>query len=247
MTNETRELLYNKTADQITQRERDYLNDIDIKDYKNFLTKGTGFSIIGAWIFSSIFILVATGTFQLLPLLFSSIIGGLFAFMLCGALYLSAPSLKRLGLTRKEWKELKKSKRIKKINEIVNEFDYNRRLEMHKTNERLDEIISKHTYRPINAEANVENSEQVQEDNLSLVMKLTEKLSTEEKSTLITKLINEKDTNAQVENIDDRVEETPREKDYLKSDILPYDELDEDIIADIESVSLKIKDIINDQ
>ena len=118
---------------------------------------------------------------------------------------------------------------------------------MHKTNDRLDEIVSKHTYRPINAEANVENTEQVEEDKLSLIMKLTEKLSTEEKSTLITRLINEKNTNAQVENIDDRVEETPRERDYFKSDNLPYDELDDGLVADIESVISNIRDIINNQ
>lgn len=218
MTNETRELLYNKTADQITQRERDYLNDIDIKDYKNFMVKGTGYSILGACLLANIFLPILTGTFQLLPLLFSTIVGGLFGFMLCGALYLSAPSLKMLGLTRKEWKELKKTKRIKKINEIVNEFDFNRRLEMHKTNERLDEIISKHTYTPINAEANIDNTEQIQEDKLSSIIKLTNKLSNDEMSTLITKLINEKNATAQVENVDDRVEESYREQDFLKDD-----------------------------
>ncbi|MBR2969864.1 MAG: hypothetical protein IKC49_02290 [Clostridia bacterium] len=217
MTNETRELLYNKTAGEITTKERDYLDKIVIRNNITFQGKGIFLSALSAIILGNIGIAIVAKTFLLLSSLFATCIGLAFGLVMGGALYLSAPSLKRLGLTRKEWKELKKSKRIKKINEIVNEFNYNRRLEMHKTNDRLDEIVSKHTYRPINAEANVDNTEQVKEDKLSLIMKLTEKLSTEEKSTLITKLINQKDVSVESEISDDRVEETPREKDYLDS------------------------------
>ncbi len=217
MTKENRELLYNKTADQITQTERNYLNRIAVKDNLTFQAKGIGLSAISAGILANILLPIITGGFQAFLLALTSVTVVLFTVAMSGALFLSAPSLKMLGLTRKEWKELKKTKRIKKISEIVNEFDFNRRLEMHKTNARLDEIITENSYRPINAEANIDNTEQVQEDKLSSIIKLTDKLSDDEKSTLITKLINERDTTAQVENVDDRVEETPREKDYLAS------------------------------
>ncbi|MFQ6752701.1 MAG: hypothetical protein ACLRFL_04000, partial [Clostridia bacterium] len=146
MTNETRELLYNKTADQITQRERDYLDSIIIKNNITFHAKGIFFSSLFAVLSGNILITAIAKTFLLFESLFTTFLGLAFGLVFGGALYLSAPSLKRLGLTRKEWKELKKSKRIKKINEIVNEFDYNRGIEISEANALLDEIITNHTY-----------------------------------------------------------------------------------------------------
>ena len=91
MTNETRELLYNKTAGEITTKERDYLDSIIIKNNITFHGKGIFFSSLFAVLLGNILIPAIAKTFLLFESLFATGIGLAFGIVMGGALYLSAP------------------------------------------------------------------------------------------------------------------------------------------------------------
>lgn len=140
MTQETRDIIYNKKAEELNKDEVGYINILLNKKWAK-----TNF-----W-FLSIF-----GTLAgfLLPLILSPLlivelnviapfITGMGAFIgitLGGMFYSTTPSLKGLGLTRKDWKELKKSKRLKELKQVVKEYNQSLKADLDILNEQEAEI-----------------------------------------------------------------------------------------------------------
>lgn len=142
MTQEIRDVIYNKTAEQLNKDEVDYI-------YSLLKKKSAGFTFWFAAIVSPLMgILVplvlnlplgTTATyFDALPV--TTILGTFAGLLLGGMVHSMAPSLKSLGLTRKEWKELKKSGRLKELDKLVKLYEQSDKSYLDNLTEREVEI-----------------------------------------------------------------------------------------------------------
>ena len=127
MTQETRDIIYNKKA-ELNKKDIDYINKLIIKDDNNFLIKET-FIVTPLAFFSLPLIFGLLGLIILNPailcvmLVTGFVVGGLLA----SAMSVRNKSLRELGLTRKDWKELKKSGRLKELKQVVKEYNQSKK------------------------------------------------------------------------------------------------------------------------
>ena len=142
MTQETRDVLYNKQVDELNKQDVKYIDKLICKDGNDFFIKET-LILTPAIFFIMPLILGLCGLIinpVVLGILTATgfIIGGL----LGGTLNVKNYSLKELGLTRKDWKALKKSGRLKELKQIVKEYDKSLKSELDNLYEREAKITA---------------------------------------------------------------------------------------------------------
>ena len=128
MTQETRDILYNKQAQELNKNDAKYIDKLISKNVNDCIIKRT--IILAPVLFFIVpFIFGVLDLIFINPILLSvygatgAIVGGLLA----GAMNTSNYSLKSLGLTREDWKELKKSGRLKELKQIVKEYNQSKK------------------------------------------------------------------------------------------------------------------------
>lgn len=144
MTQEIRDVIYNKTAEQLNKDDVNYI-------YSLLKKKSAGFNfwfaaivspLMGVLVPLALYLPLSLNTvatyFEVLPV--TTILGTSTGLLLGGMVHSMAPSLKSLGLTRKEWKELKKSGRSKELDKLVKMYEKSDKSYIDNLNERKDEI-----------------------------------------------------------------------------------------------------------
>ncbi len=123
MTQETRNVLYNKQAHELNKDEVDYIYSLLRKKRAkfNFWFISIMAPFMGLIVPLALAYPLATSFIQYLPV--TTILGASTGLLLGGMIYTMEPSLKSLGLTRKEWKELKKSRRLKDLDKLVKLYE----------------------------------------------------------------------------------------------------------------------------
>lgn len=142
MTQETRDILYNKQAHELNIDEVEYINLLLKKKWarSNFLFSAVFGTLAGFLLPLILSPLLIVDLNSILPII--TIMGGVTGGLLGGMVYSMAPSLKFLGLTRKEWKELKKSGRLKELKQIVKLYEQSDKSYLDDLAEREEEISS---------------------------------------------------------------------------------------------------------
>lgn len=147
MEDNIREVLYEKTAEKLTIEDRNYLNDIIYRNYQVKAAKGLALGSILAVVLTVFGIQIASNVYSPTLTYISYGVGLGFAGAMGLPTYFSASSLKKLGLTSKDWRELQKSNRIAKLKEIVEDYDQQYYKEV---NEKIDGVVentNKKTYK----------------------------------------------------------------------------------------------------
>lgn len=143
MTQENRDVLYNKQAHELNKKDANYIDKLMLKKDNNFFIKETFIVPPLAFILVPILMsLIGFFSLNLVTLTIMGVVGTLMGGILGGALSLKNISLKSLGLTRKEWKELKKSGRLKELEQILKEYDKSLKSDLDNIYEREEEISS---------------------------------------------------------------------------------------------------------
>ena len=142
MTQEIRDVLYNKQAHELHKNEVDYIYSLLKKKFArfNFWFTAIVSPLMGVLVpLTLYFPLSTTATyFEVLPV--TTILGTFTGLILGGMICSMSPSLKSLGLTRKEWKELKKSGRLKELDKLVKLYEQSDKSYIDDLTERKDEI-----------------------------------------------------------------------------------------------------------
>ena len=142
MTQETRDIIYNKKAEELNKDEVAFLNQLISKKWAgvNFWCISV-FGILAGMLIPSIFsssLIVALQ--DVLPVM--TVIGGFLGLSMGTMFYMQAPTLKSLGLTCKDWKELKKSGRLKELKKVVKSYDASLKSELDNLYEQEAEIVA---------------------------------------------------------------------------------------------------------
>ncbi len=119
MTQETRNVLYNKKPEELNKDEVDYINSLLRKKSARF--NFWFISIIAPVMGLLVPLALAYPLATYLPV--TTILGASTGLLLGAMIYTMEPSLKSLGLTRKEWKELKRSGRLKELDKLVKLYE----------------------------------------------------------------------------------------------------------------------------
>lgn len=128
MTQEKRDIIYNKTANELSKEEAEYIQELINKKYKkmaciNFWSCALVGPIAGCLIPLLVLANPITEYFTIAPI---TTIVGMFSGLLLGGIgysWSSPITLKSLGLTRNDWKELKKSGRLKELKNLIEEYN----------------------------------------------------------------------------------------------------------------------------
>lgn len=142
MTQETRDIIYNKKAEELNKEEIGYINQLSYKKTAGFNFKLIAiFGPIVGFALPAILAWPVTAEWSMfLP--FMTGIGGFLGLSLGTMFYMTAPTLKSLGLTIKDWKELKKSGRLKELKQIVKEYNSSLKADLDDLYEREEEITA---------------------------------------------------------------------------------------------------------
>ena len=143
MTQETRDVLYNKQAHELNKNDIKLINTLINKNDSAITAKVL--SVFGSFagLTASLFLeFLFQGPINLVSAISCTgiglLVGGVYGSFPCFVL----PSLKFLGLTREDWKELKKSGRIKELKQIVKLYEQSDKSYLDDLAEREEEISS---------------------------------------------------------------------------------------------------------
>lgn len=139
---EIRDTIYNKKAKELNKDEVDFINQLINKKLTgmNFWYVSIFGTLAGLLIPSLLSSSLLVGLQDVLPVTMG--VGGFLGFSLGTMFYMTAPTLKNLGLTRKDWKELKKSGRLKELKQIVKEYNSSLKADLDDLYEREEEITA---------------------------------------------------------------------------------------------------------
>lgn len=187
MTHEIKEILYNKTAQELTIEDKIYLNKVlNAKQVlKNRALYGCGVTLLLTTIFTVPFLFVK----GVVPAIFAALFGGVSFITGCSATFSGQKDVyKELGLTRKEFKELIKSGRLGELRELTNTINF--------------ELIKK-------IEDNQQSLGNLQKDELAIKIGIKEEKK--QAKSLIQKMIEEKqitqeEADAYINKIDNKQE-----------------------------------------
>ncbi len=123
MNNYQQDLIYNKKPYEYSKEDVKYLRRLLHRDYCNYMMKYVALTIPIADVAVSLLAIFAFG----IPLNVMAVLGVFLGVTLTPLFMLMCingrPSLKELGLTRAEYKELKKSKKIKELTKNVEKYE----------------------------------------------------------------------------------------------------------------------------